>query len=80
LEEKLTAKESYQRKFYRKKENKKQTLQIEHQKFHILIDLKIQGMPFRLKTLIDTGSDLNMLHKDIIPVSYGKRPKLWLLA
>jgi hypothetical protein len=55
------------------KGNQEQNLQIEHQKFHILIDLKIQGMPFKLKTLIDTGSDLNMLHKDIIPVSLWQK-------
>jgi hypothetical protein len=57
----------------KEKGTQEHNLQIEHQKFHILIDLKIQGMPFRLKTLIDTWSDLNMLHKDIIPVSLWQK-------
>jgi predicted site-specific integrase-resolvase len=46
-----------------REDHKEQILQVEHQKYHVLIDLKIQGIPFKLKTLIDTGSDLNMLHK-----------------
>jgi hypothetical protein len=50
-----------------------QILQVEHKKYHVLIELKIQGIPFKLKALIDTGSDLNMLHKDIILVSLWKK-------
>ena len=35
-------------------QKEEQVVQIQHQKFHILIDLKIQGRPFHLKTLLDT--------------------------
>jgi hypothetical protein len=38
-----------------------------------LIELKIQDLHFRLKTLIDTGSDLNMLNKHVIPVSLWEK-------
>jgi len=37
------------------------------------MDLKIQGMPFRLKTLLDTGSDLNLLNKEIIPIQFWQK-------
>ena len=47
------------KKFIKEQESKteqeeKQVVQIQHKKFHILIDLKIQGRPFHLKTLLDT--------------------------
>jgi len=54
-------------------QKKDQVLQISHQKYHVLINLQIQGMPFQLKTLIDTGSDLNLLHKNIIPVKFWQK-------
>jgi hypothetical protein len=44
-------------------EAKAQECKLQHQQFHVLIDLRIQDLNFRLKTLIDTGSDLNLLHK-----------------
>jgi len=37
------------------------------------MDLKIQGMPFHLKTLLDTRSDLNILNKEIILVNFSQK-------
>jgi hypothetical protein len=41
-----------------------------------LIRIKIQDLHFRLKTLIDTGSDLNLLNKHVIPVSLWEKTEL----
>lgn len=37
------------------------------------MDLKIQEMPFHLKTLLDTVSDLNLLNKEIILVNFWQK-------
>ena len=34
------------------------------------MDIMIKGKRFRLKTLLDTGSDLNLLNKEIILVQF----------
>jgi len=49
-------------------EHDQQILSIKHQKFHVLLDIMIKGKQFWLKTLLDTGFDLNLLNKEIIPV------------
>jgi hypothetical protein len=54
-------------------QKKEKVLQIQHKKFHVLMDLKIQGIPFQLKTLLDIGSDLNLLNKQIIPVNFWQK-------
>lgn len=43
---------------------------ISYQKYYIKITLEICNENFYLTTLIDTGSDLNILHKDKIPAKY----------
>jgi len=43
---------------------------LQHQQYHVLIQLRIQDLNIKLKTLIDTGSDLNLLNKHVIPVAY----------
>jgi len=37
------------------------------------VELQIQDLHFILKTLIDTGSDLNMLNKHVIPISLWEK-------
>jgi len=54
----------------------KDTCRLQHQQYHVLTELKIQDLHFRLKTLIDTGSDLNMLNKHVIPVSLWEKIEL----
>lgn len=49
---------------------------LKHQQYHILIHLRIQDLNFRLKTLLDTGSDLNLLNKHVIPVAYWEKTNL----
>lgn len=61
-----------------KKEEKDESLQVKHQKYHVLIELKIEDLHFRLKTLIDTRSDLNMPNNMLSMYLYGKKLKLWL--
>lgn len=55
---------------------KEESCKLQHQPYHILIELRIQDLHFRLKTLIDTGSDLNLLNKNVIPVSLWDKTKL----
>jgi hypothetical protein len=45
-------------------------LPIKYQKYYIKIQLEINQEIFFLTALIDTGSDLNLLHKDLIPAKY----------
>jgi len=45
-----------------------------------LIELKIQDLHFKLKTLIDTGSDLNMLNKHVIPVSLWEKTQAMVVG
>jgi hypothetical protein len=54
-------------------QEKEDSLQVQHQQYHVLIELKIQDLHFRLKTLIDTGSDLNLLNKHVISVSLWEK-------
>jgi hypothetical protein len=63
-----------------KKEEEDESLQVKHQKYHVLIELKIQDLHFRLKTLIDTGSDLNMLNKHVIPVSLWEKTQAMVVG
>jgi hypothetical protein len=56
--------------------NEDNILSVYHQKFHVLLNIKIQDKLFRLKTLLDTGSDLNLLNKDIIPVQFWHKTKI----
>jgi hypothetical protein len=51
-------------------------MQITTSTISCLIELKIQDLNFRLKTLIDTGSDLNLLNKHVIPVSLWEKTEL----
>jgi hypothetical protein len=53
--------------------NAMRIMAIQHQKYHVLIKIKIQDQVFKLKSLIDSGSDLNILHKDIIPSIYWNK-------
>lgn len=57
-------------------EKKAKACKLQYQQFHVLIDLRIQDLNFRLKTLIDTGSDLNLLHKQVIPMAYWEKTDL----
>jgi hypothetical protein len=61
-----------------KKEEEKQEeeCKLKHQQYHVMVDLQIQDLNFRLKTLIDTGSDLNLLNKHVIPVAYWEKTEL----
>lgn len=45
-------------------------LPVKYQKYYIRIQLAINQEVFTLTALIDTGSDLNILHKDLIPANY----------
>ena len=45
-------------------------LTIQHQKYHILTKIKMKGQSFKLKDLIDFGSNLNIVNKEIIPSIY----------
>jgi hypothetical protein len=57
-------------------DQKEQECKYKHQQYHILLKLKIQDLHFKLKTLIDTGSDLNLLNKTVIPVAYWEKTDL----
>jgi len=50
--------------------NSMRILAIKHQKFHVMINLIIQGQQFFLKTLIDSGSNINVLNKKEIVARY----------
>ena len=54
--------------------NDMRVLTIQHQKHLVLINLKIQGQMFKLKAIIDSGADVNMLHKDTMPTKYWRKP------
>lgn len=43
---------------------------IKFQKYQVRIKLEINGEIFQLKALLDTGSDMNLVHKDLIPSKY----------
>jgi hypothetical protein len=45
-------------------------LTIQYQKYHVKISLEINTKVFFLNALIDTGSDMNLLNKDLIPCKY----------
>lgn len=47
-----------------------QVLTISYQKYYVQIRIEIQEEIFSLIALIDTGSDINLLHKDKIPAKY----------
>lgn len=47
-----------------------QVLQVKYQKYYIKIQLEICQEVFSLTALIDTGSNINLLHKDKIPAKY----------
>lgn len=56
-----------------KHEKEEENCKLKHQQYHILSSLRIQGLNFKLKTLLDTGSDLNLLNKHVIPVAYWEK-------
>lgn len=58
------------------KKREEETCQFKHQQYHILANIRIQDLNFRLKTLIDTGSDLNILNQHVIPVAYWEKAEL----
>jgi hypothetical protein len=43
---------------------------IKFQKYQVRIKLEINGEIFKLNALLDTGSDMNLVHKDLIPAKY----------
>jgi hypothetical protein len=45
-------------------------LPIRFQKYRVRIKLEINGEIFKLNALLDTGSDMNLVHKDLIPAKY----------
>jgi len=45
-------------------------LPIKFQKYHVQINLEINGEMFHLNALLDTGSDMNLLQKNLIPYKY----------
>jgi hypothetical protein len=47
-----------------------QVLPISYQKYYVTLKIEICNEVFSLTTLIDTGSDVNLLHKDLIPAKY----------
>ena len=48
-------------------------LAIEHHKPLVLIHLKIQDRVFKLKAMIDSSADVNMLYKDLILAKYWRK-------
>jgi hypothetical protein len=50
--------------------NSMRIMAIQHQQYHVMIKLNIQGKFFKLKALIDSRSDFNILNKDSIPSCY----------
>lgn len=59
-----------------KEREDERVLPILHQKFHVVLDIKIKGTVFKLKTLMDTGSNLNLLDKDIIPTKFWQKTQM----
>ena len=45
-------------------------LPIRFQKYQVKIKLEINSKIFHLNALLDTGSDMNLVHKDLIPHKY----------
>jgi hypothetical protein len=56
-----------------------QVLPISYQKYYIKLHLEICNEFFTLTALIDTGSDINLLHKDKIPAKYWAQVLVVLL-
>ena len=54
-------------------------LAIEHKKPLVPIHLKIQDRIFKLKAMIDSGADVNMLYKDLISAKYWRKFLMLLL-
>lgn len=48
-------------------------MEIQNKKYHVHIKLKFQDQGFKLKDLIDFGSDLNIHQKDVIPLIYWNK-------
>ena len=53
--------------------NSMKVLAIQHQKPLVTIHLKVQDRVFKLKSIIELGADVNMLHKDFIPTKYWRK-------
>jgi hypothetical protein len=49
-----------------------QVLTVSYQKYYVQIQVEIMQELFSLTALIDTGSDINLLHKEKIPAKYWK--------
>lgn len=60
----------------KEEEQKEQECKYKHQQYHILLHLRIQDLHFKLKTLIDTCSDLNLINQTVIPVAYWEKADL----
>jgi hypothetical protein len=45
-------------------------LPVKFQKYHVQVNLEINSEIFCLNALLDTGSDMNLIHKDLIPSKY----------
>ena len=43
---------------------------IQYQQHHVMLDICINGEMFSLKTLIDSGADVNILNSKVIPAEY----------
>jgi hypothetical protein len=50
--------------------NSMRIMAIQHQQYHVMINMNIQGQIFKLKASIDSGSYFNILNKDSIPSYY----------
>lgn len=53
--------------------NAMRIMEIQHKKYHVHIKLKFQDQVFKLKDLIDFRYNLNILHKDVIPLIYWNK-------
>lgn len=60
----------------REEEKDKDKFPIKHQSYLVLSIVKIQDLHFKLKTLLDTDSDLNLLNKNVISVSLWEKTDL----
>ena len=43
---------------------------IQHQQYHVFLNIEILNEIFSLRALIDTGANINVLNKKIIPAKY----------
>lgn len=48
---------------------------VQHQQYHVMLKFKIQGEIFTLKTLLDTGVDINVLNKKLIRAKYWAKAR-----